>query len=249
MDRVQLFYDVVRAYIVVLVFTLTLLVVGLVFQGTVEFRGLTLIWYQLTGVGVLLAITYRIFKAGDVGLAGVGGLFLAWTIFLESVFLVYSRPGPLSVTPTDPATGYALKFFYSLRLFVLLFVVTLVSGVLFVLAVYFIRLVYTHVEAPATKALLYPLIFGIVIADGIGIALLVPSLPNSIPALSTAVVIWLESTILSVGGIADWLNAQFTLEGANYYLLWVVIDLAIAWPVTIVDVAASRMTNVNGGSE
>lgn len=244
MDRMGLFYNVIRGYIIVLMFTLSLLVVGVIFEEKVEYRGLALIWYQLTGAGVLLVITYRAFLGAETDLTTVGVLFFAWTVFLESLFLVYSKTGQPSVSQGTPTGGYATVLYYNIRLIVLLLVISLISGVLFALGVYFIQLVHTHIEAPTTKAFLYPLIFGILIADLVGIALLIPSFPNTIPELSVAVAMWLKSTIFSIGGIGDWFSAHFTLRGINSYLFWVAIDLLIAWPFTVVDVAVVRMSEI-----
>ncbi|MFP4530609.1 MAG: hypothetical protein ACLFNC_04880 [Halodesulfurarchaeum sp.] len=91
--------------------------------------------------------------------------------------------------------------------------------------------IYRRAETPLAVFALYPLLIGIVLLPPAGVALALPSLTAGFQAASFAVAVWLLDNVLAIGGLNDLLRRTFRLEGINYFVMWVAIDVALGWIV------------------
>lgn len=91
--------------------------------------------------------------------------------------------------------------------------------------------IYRRAETPLAVFALYPLLIGIVLLPPAGVALALPSLTAGFQAASFGVAVWLLDNVLAIGGLNDLLRRTFRLEGVNYFVMWVAIDVALGWIV------------------
>lgn len=247
MDRGRLIYDVVRAYIVALVLSLSFFVVAGILGETYDLLTVAIIWYQLTGLGILLVVTYRALDQPETSQTVVGILFFLWTAFLESLFVIHSTVGRLQGAEESSVSGYTIAVVNNVYVLAQILLVLAISGAIFVVAITLLRIIHTSVTSPVSKAVLYPAIFGLLLADIVGIALLSPTCPDTFPHLSVAVARWIKFSVLAPIGLAGWFGTRFDLTGVYYYLLWVCIDLSVAWSFTVADLAVFWTQRSPGG--
>lgn len=60
-------------------------------------------------------------------------------------------------------------------------------------------------------------------------ALVSPTLGEIVLSGSDSLAIWLLDTVLSIGGLNEWLSAQYTLAGAAYLGMWFGIAVPLGW--------------------
>ncbi len=89
---------------------------------------------------------------------------------------------------------------------------------------------FSKVGGRATSVLLaYPFAMTALFLPPVVAALFTPSLGEVIFPNSTELAVWILDTLLAVGGINDWLRANFTLEGTGYVLMWFGLAIPTGW--------------------
>lgn len=89
---------------------------------------------------------------------------------------------------------------------------------------------FAKVGGRITSVLLaYPAAMTALFLPPVVAALFTPSLGNVIFPNSTELAIWILDTVLAVGGINEWLRANFTLEGTGYVLMWLALSVPAGW--------------------
>nr|WP_096391687.1 hypothetical protein [Halopenitus persicus] len=89
---------------------------------------------------------------------------------------------------------------------------------------------FSKVGGRVTSVLLaYPFAMTALFLPPVVAALFTPSLGEVIFPNSTELAVWILDTLLAVGGINDWLRANFTLEGTGYVLMWFGLAIPTGW--------------------
>ncbi|SEH39228.1 MULTISPECIES: hypothetical protein [Halopenitus] len=89
---------------------------------------------------------------------------------------------------------------------------------------------FSKVGGRATSVLLaYPFAMTALFLPPVVAALFTPSLGEVIFPNSTELAVWILDTLLAVGGLNDWLRANFTLEGTGYVLMWFGLAIPTGW--------------------
>ena len=115
------------------------------------------------------------------------------------------------------------------RLVVEVIVILLVGGSILALTGGSAYLIYRRADTPLAVLALYPLLIGIILLPPVGVALALPSLTAGFQSASSFVAIWILDNVFVFGGLNDLIRRSFRLEGLNYFLMWVAIDVALGW--------------------
>lgn len=107
--------------------------------------------------------------------------------------------------------------------------IVLVGGSILALTGGSAYLIYRRADTPLAVLALYPLLIAILLLPPAGVALVLPSLTAPFQEASRLVAMWILDNVLTVGGLNDIIRQSFRLEGANYFLMWVAIDVALGW--------------------
>lgn len=78
-------------------------------------------------------------------------------------------------------------------------------------------------------AVAYPLGVAAVVLPVVATALVSPTFAAATQVASEQLAILILDTVLSVGGVNEWIRATFDLEGANYFLMWLGIAVSVGW--------------------
>ncbi|RQG98437.1 hypothetical protein [Natrarchaeobius oligotrophus] len=85
----------------------------------------------------------------------------------------------------------------------------------------------------------YPFAMTAIFLPPVVAALVTPTLQPYVLDPSYDFAVWILDTILHVGGLNEWLRANFTLEGAAYAAMWVGISFPLGWflgiPIALAD--------------
>ncbi len=146
--------------------------------------------------------------ATRLGIAGVVGVsILAWGLLTLATF-VQSRLGSFPV-----------------RGILAVIVASVVATVSAALAVVFSRID----GRPVSVALAYPAAVTAIFLPPVVAALYSPTLADIIFPGSRSLAVWLLENPLAALGISEFLQRQFTLQGAGYVLMWVAISVPLGW--------------------
>ncbi len=84
---------------------------------------------------------------------------------------------------------------------------------------------------PVSVVFAYPAAMTALFLPPVVAALFSPTIGDVILSGSDSLAIWLLDTVLSVGGIDQWLSEQYTLAGAAYLGMWFGIAVPLGWVI------------------
>ncbi len=82
---------------------------------------------------------------------------------------------------------------------------------------------------PLSVALAYPFAMTAIFLPPVVAALVTPALEPYVLAPSYNFAVWLLDSILFIGGLNEWLRANFELEGVGYVLMWLGLSFPLGW--------------------